>query len=76
MTTKKTITLNSLENQFEKDILLFLKDRGECIYGEIIKDLQISSARGQEAIYSLINQGYIKHMDRTSRLKLNIDLKE
>jgi len=76
MTTKKTVELNNIENQFEKDILLFLKERGECIYGEIIKDLQMSSARGQEAIYSLINQGYVKHLNKTSRLKLNIDLKE
>lgn len=76
MAGKKAIELKNVKNSIERDILLFLKKKGDTIYGDIIKELKLSTARGQETIYSLINQGFIKHKDKTSKLKLNIEIKE
>ena len=74
MENKKKIKLKSIKDPVERDILTLLKKKGECIYGEIIKELKISSARGQQATYSLITAGYIRHKNRTSKLKLNVEI--
>jgi predicted transcriptional regulator len=76
MANKKTIELKSVENSIERDILLFLNKKGDTIYGDIIKELKLSTVRGQETIYSLINRGFISHKEKTSKLKLNIEIKE
>jgi predicted transcriptional regulator len=71
---RKKIDIKKVTNPDEKKILLFLHHRGKCIYGEIMKELQISSTRGQEAIYSLMTKGMVRHKDRTSYLELNVEL--
>ena len=75
MTNKTKVKLQSIKNTSEKDVLLFLKERGECVYGEIIKELQLSTTRGQEVIHSLVSQGFIKYVANSSCLKLDIDVK-
>ncbi|QIA08974.1 hypothetical protein [Draconibacterium halophilum] len=73
--SKKTIDIHEVNNQFEKDILKLLDEKEKCVYGDIIKDLKVSARRGQEAIFSLIDKGFVKHVDQSSYLKLNVDLK-
>lgn len=75
MIEKKEVDINRVNNPYEKDILSFLDTNGKCIYGEIIKELRISATKGQEAIYSLISKGFIKHKDKSSYIELNVDLK-
>lgn len=74
-TTTKEFEIKKINNPQEKDILLFLKENGKCIYGDIIKDLKISGRRGQEAIYSLLNKGLVRHKDKTSYIELNVEIK-
>jgi DNA-binding MarR family transcriptional regulator len=74
MKQKDKIDIQEIDNPYEKDILMYLDKKGKCIYGEIIKELQISASRGQEAIYSLLNKGLIKHKDRSSFIELNVEL--
>lgn len=74
-TTTKEFEIKKVNNPQEKDILLFLKENGKCIYGDIIKDLKISGRRGQEAIYSLLNKGLVRHKDKTSYIELNVEIK-
>ncbi|MCU4156115.1 hypothetical protein J1N10_09000 [Carboxylicivirga sp. A043] len=70
----KSIKLTSLNNEIEKEILLLLKEEGQCIYGEIIKQSNLSYNKGKETIYSLINKGYIRYAGRSTKLELAIDL--
>ena len=75
MNDKKKVDISRVNNPYEKDVLTFLSRNGKCIYGDIIKELKISASKGQEAIYSLLNKGCIKHQDKTSYIELNVDLK-
>lgn len=75
MHDKTEVKIQSIDNQFEKDILLFLKENGKSIYGEIFKQLKISGRRGQEAIFSLLNKGLVKHPEKSTNIELNVDLK-
>jgi len=75
MNKTSKLELENINNPFEKDILLFLNKNGKCIYGDIIKELKISGRRGQEAIFSLLQKGLVKHKDRTSYIELNVELK-
>jgi hypothetical protein len=68
------IDLQNINNPFEKDILMLLNKKEKCIYGEIIRELRISTTKGQEAIYSLLNKGMVRHSGRTSYLELNVEL--
>lgn len=74
MKRKDRIDIQQIKNPFEKDILLHLKNNDKCIYGEIIKELKLSTSRGQEAIYSLLNKGFIKHKDKSSFIILNVEI--
>jgi predicted transcriptional regulator len=69
------IKIKSIDNPFEKEILLYLKQNGKSIYGEIIKELKISGRRGQEAINSLLNKGFVKYPEKSTHIELNVDLK-
>lgn len=62
--------LKNLENTFEIKIVKFLSKKGKCIYGEIFRELKIPTTRGQEAIYSLLNKGFVKHIDKSSYIEL------
>ena len=73
--SKKTINIQEINNEFEKDILKLLNEKEKCVYGDIIKELKLSARKGQESIYSLINKGFVKHIDQSSYLKLNVDIK-
>jgi len=71
---EEELHIEQVKNPFEKDILLLLQKKKTCIYGEIMKELKISSAKGQKAIYSLLNKGFIRHKNRSSYLELNVKL--
>ena len=73
--SKETIDIQEISNQFEKDILKLLEEKEKCVYGDIIKDLKLSARRGQKLIYSLISKGFVKRVDQSSYLKLNVDIK-
>lgn len=75
MDENKNINFRKLENTFEKKIVTFLNKKGKCIYGEIFRELKIPTTRGQEAIYSLINKGVVKHIERSSYLELTQKIK-
>ncbi len=72
---RKPLDIDQIENPFEKDILLFLREKGTCVYGDIMKELKISASRGQEAIYSLLTKGLVRHKNKSSRIELNVELK-
>lgn len=70
MTKNKEINLIKTDNPFEKEIVALLFKKGKCIYGEIFRELKIPTAKGQRAIYSLINKGLVQHIDKTSYIAL------
>ncbi len=76
MTENKKIDLEEIDNPFEKKIVAFLSNKGKCIYGEIFRELKIPTTRGQEAIYSLITKGLVKHIDKTSYIELASTVKK
>ena len=76
MKEENKIDIAKIENPYEKDILSFLNKNGRCIYGDIMKELKLSYSKGQEAIYSLLNKGFIKHRDNTSYIELNVQIKK
>ncbi len=68
------IRLDELNNQKEKEILALLKENKECIYGEIIKQTNLSYSKGKEVIFSLISKGYIQYVGRSTKLKLAVEV--
>ena len=71
----KTIELKEFENSSEKEVVKLLQNKGKCLYGDILKELEISATRGQSLIYNLIARGIIAHKNSTSYLHLNVNLK-
>ena len=71
---ENTIELSSIENKYEKAVLALLQQKKACIYGDIIKELKISTRMGQQTIYSLISKGIVKHKQRSSKLELNVEV--
>jgi len=71
----KTVYLRDIENPKEQEILKLLQTRGTCLYGNIFKQLSISSTEGQHLIFSLLSRGLIKYQYRSSNIELNVDLK-
>jgi hypothetical protein len=71
----KTVYIQEIDNPKERDILKLLKARGACLYGDIFKELSISSSEGQHIIFSLLSRGLIKYQYRSSNIELNVELK-
>jgi hypothetical protein len=71
----KTVYLQEINNPKEREILKLLKTRGTCLYGDIFKELSISSSEGQQIIFSLLSRGLIKYQYRSSHMQLNVELK-
>jgi hypothetical protein len=74
MNRKRKIALDEIDNQKEREVLILLKRKGKYVYGNIIKDLRLPVSKGQELIFSLISKGYIRHVDKSSFIELNVDL--
>lgn len=72
----KTVYLCDIENPKEQEILQLLKTGGACLYGDIFKQLSISSSEGQHLIFSLLSRGLIKYQYRSSNIELNVELKQ
>jgi hypothetical protein len=71
----KTILLDEIKNPKEKEVLKLLNARGKCLYGNIFKELAISSTEGQHIIFSLLSRGLIKYQYRSSNIELNVKLR-
>ena len=71
----KTVYLHDIENLTEQAILKLLKTKGPCLYGDIFKQLSISSNEGQQCIFKLLSNRLIRFQHRTSIIELNIELK-
>ncbi len=71
---RKTSTdkLNKRMNT-EKKVIELLEEKGNYLYGDIIKDLNLSYRKGQEVIFSLISKGLIEHCNKSSRLQLAVE---
>ncbi|MCW3806147.1 hypothetical protein [Plebeiibacterium marinum] len=57
----------------EEKVIELLASKGECLYGDIIKELNLSYSVGQEVIFSLITKGLIQHCDKSSKLELKLE---
>ena len=75
MDEMKTILLDEIKNPKEKEVLKLLNARGKCLYGNIFKELAISSTEGQHIIFSLLSRGLIKYQYRSSNIELNVKLR-
>ncbi len=64
------LLFNKTKNENEKKVLELLKEKGKYLYGDIIKDLNLSYNKGQEVIYSLISKGLIEHCKKSSELQI------
>lgn len=71
----KKVYLSEIENPKEQKILKLLRDQGTCLYGDIFRQLAISSTEGQHIIFSLLSRGLIKYQYRSSNIELNVELK-
>ena len=74
MRENKQIELEEIKNPVEREILLLIDENKQCLYGEIIRKLELSYTKGQELIYSLLTKGYIKYVERTPKLELTVDI--
>jgi predicted transcriptional regulator len=70
----KKVYLREIKNPKELQILQLLNSRGTCLYGDVFKELSISSTEGQHIIFSLLSRGLIKYQYRSSYIELNVEL--
>jgi hypothetical protein len=75
MAQKKTIDLSDIKNEKEREVLNLLHLRGKCLYGNIFKELSISSREGQHIIFSLLSRGLIKYRYGSSVIELNVNIR-
>ena len=75
MSEKKIIDISQLSDE-EQCVLLLLKRKGRCLYGNIFKELNYSQTKGAEIIFSLISKGYIQNAGKSSYYELNGELKK
>lgn len=68
--TNKNIDLEPT-TKTEEQVLDLLKNKGEYLYGNIIKELKLSTTIGASVINSLTAKGYIKRVNNTSVYELN-----
>jgi hypothetical protein len=71
----KTVYLEEIENQKEKEILKLLNAKGSCLYGNVFKQLSISTSEGQRLVFSLLSRGLIKFQYHSSNIELNVKIK-
>ena len=71
----KTVYLEEIENQKEKEILKLLNTEGSCLYGNVFKQLSISASEGQSLVFSLLSRGLIKFQYHSSNIELNVKIK-
>lgn len=71
----KTLYASEIKNPKELRILQLLKSRGAYLYGDIFKELSISSSEGQHIIFSMLSRGLIKFQYCSSSIELNVELK-
>jgi len=69
------VFLQEIQNPKEKEILKLVKAKGSCLYGDIFKQLSISTTEGQQIIFSLLSRGLIKYQYHSSNLELNVELR-
>ena len=75
--TKTNNNLRDLKlSQDEQQVILLLKIKGECLYGNIFKELNLAPTKGAEIILSLANKGYIRNTEKTSYYELVNKVKE
>jgi hypothetical protein len=60
--------------QEERQVLLLLEEKGNCLYGNIFKELKIAHTKGAKIISYLMNKGYIKNVGWSSYYELAINL--
>ena len=70
----RQIDLEKIKNPVEREILLLIEENQQCLYGEIIRKLELSYTKGQELIFSLLTKGYIKYVEKTPKLELTADI--
>jgi predicted transcriptional regulator len=70
----KSIRIETLTNEKEKEILLLLKEQKQCIYGEIIRQTNLSYSKGKELIFSMLSKGYVRYVDRTTKIELAVEI--
>lgn len=75
MKDMKTVYLHDIKNPKEQEILKLLKTKGACLYGDIFRQLSLSSSESQHVIFSLLSRGLIKFQYRSSNIELNVELK-
>lgn len=70
----KKVHTSEITNPKELQILLLLNTKGACLYGNVFKELSISSTEGQHIIFSLLSRGLIQYQYRSSKIELNVEL--
>ncbi|PTN05943.1 hypothetical protein [Mangrovibacterium marinum] len=73
--TTNIISLNEL-NEEEQAIVRLLSQDGQCLYGNILKNLNISPTNGAKLIHALTSKGYIRNAEHASVYELNGRLQE
>ncbi|MCW3786467.1 hypothetical protein [Plebeiibacterium sediminum] len=60
-------------NTEEEKVIELLEEKGQYLYGHIIKDLHLSYTKGQQIIFSLISKGIIEHCKKSYQLQLAVE---
>ncbi len=72
----KNLYLSEVQKKEARIVLRILKKGGPCLYGNVVKKLGVSEMKGIEVMLELITKGFIKHVGKTSKVTLNVDLYE
>ncbi len=73
MGKKKLLKLSSISEE-EREVLKLLNEQGQCLYGNIFKQLLMPPTKGSDIILSLTSKGYIKNVGRSSYYELDVEI--
>ena len=71
---KEKISLEKIENDTERDIILLLKEKDKCMMGDILMKLRLSYKKGHQHIISLLDKNWISNTEKAPYFTLKIDL--
>ncbi len=71
---RRTINLEKIDNQTERNIIMLLKQEEQCMMGNILMQLKLSYSKGYKHINSLLSKNWISNTEKSPYFTLNIDI--
>jgi predicted ArsR family transcriptional regulator len=71
---KEKIKLKQIKDHTERDVILLLKEKKQCMMGDIFMRLRLSYKKGREVLNSLTNKNMVSNREKAPYYTLKVDI--